>query len=133
MTPRLNSSARPDRIAAQHYRDAAFRRIVRVRGASVIGAGALTAVVAGVVSAVAPGHTLGAKARTPVAQAGPTQPAASSAASNKLPPLAQPSQLGLQGPGSAPQSAPAPSQPAAPAASQPSAPAPSGPVVSGGS
>lgn len=99
----------------------------------MIGAGALTALVAAVVSAVAPGHTLGAKTRARLAQTTPTQPAAASASSSKLPPLAKPDQLGLQAPGSAPQPAPVPSQPTAPAASQPSAPAPSGPVVSGGS
>jgi hypothetical protein len=129
MTPGPFSSPRSDRTAAQHARDAAFRRIIRVRGASVIGAGALTAVVAAVVSAVAPGHTLGAKARARVAQTTPTQPAAASASSSKLPPLAKPGQLGLAGPGGAPQSVPAPSQPAA---SQPSAPVPSAPI-SGGS
>jgi hypothetical protein len=134
MTTATHPRPRPDRIAAQHKREAAFARIARVRGASVLGAGALTAAVAAVVSAVAPGHSLGAKTRgrTAVAstQAAPASPV-TAASSSRLPPLASAGQLGLSGPGSAPQSAPA--QPSAPV--QQSAPATSspGPVASGGS
>ncbi len=144
MTPGPYHPARPDRVAAQNKRDAAFARLRRVRGASVLGAGALTAAVAAVVSAIAPGHTLGAAKthpRTRIVQR--TQPSAP-ALPTHLPALASPRQLGLQGPAGAPQSAPAAPQ-SAPAAPQPapatptpqsSAPAPSqqsSPAVSGGS
>lgn len=136
-----SGSNHPARVAAQNKRDAAFARLQRVRGASVLGAGALTAAVAAVVSAVAPGHTLGAKPhlRTRVAR---TSRRSAAALPTRLPALASPSQLGLQGPASAPQSAPAAPQsaPAAPqpqsSPAQPAAPAPSqqsSPAVSGGS
>jgi hypothetical protein len=134
----------PDRAAAQRGREAAFARISRVRGATVIGAGALTAAIAGVVSAVAPGRTLGGKAPTQstVSASTTTRPHTSALV---MPPLENPGQLGLQGPSSPPQSS-APSQPQGtqpqgtqPQGTQPqvqtqtqSAPAPA-PVVSGGS
>jgi hypothetical protein len=122
---------RPDRRAAQRERDAALDRVSRVRGVTIFGAGALAAALAAVVSAVAPGRSLGAKVpvrshavlakRTPVRTA-----------SARMPPLASPSQLGLQGPAGAPQSAP-PAQPSSPApAPAQAAPAPA-PPVSGGS
>jgi hypothetical protein len=151
MTTDPHPRPRPDRIAAQRNREAAFARISRVRGASILGAGALTAAVAAVVSAVAPGHSLGAKARGRTAVASTkTTPAArvNAGSSSRLPPLASAGQLGLQAPSSAPQSDP--SQPSAPAP-QPSTPAPApsqpsppvqqsapatgspGPVASGGS
>ena len=147
MTPSSHHRPRADRIAAQHKREAAFARVARVRGASVIGAGALTAAVAAVVSAVAPGHTLG-KARTAVASTNSIPLAPSTGKSTAtLPPLASPQALGLSSPDGAPQSAPqsapsapapqsAPAQPSAPAPSAPvqqAAPTQSGPVVSGGS
>jgi hypothetical protein len=143
MTSSAHPHPRPDRIAAQQHREAALARLVRVRGASVLGAGALTAALAAVVSAIAPGHTLGAKRRAAVAS-GPTA-ATTRAATAKLPPLASPGSLGLRGPSGAPQSVPSSPQPSAPpqqsAPSQPSTPAPqvapapsqSGPAVSGGS
>lgn len=120
----------PDRVAAQRGRDAALLRVSRLRRATIIGAGALTAALAAVVSAVAPGRSLGAKAsvsaRTAVAR--PTRP---QTGSPKMPPLANPSGLGLQAPGAAPQAAPQtqpqPQPQAAPAPTQQSAP------VSGGS
>jgi len=123
---------RPDRAAAQLKREAALARLARVRGITIAGASALTAVVAGVVSA-ASGHTLGAKhvARTAALAA---RAAAPSPRAAKLPPLASARQLGLGAPGAAPQ--PAPSAPATPQASgsQPAAPqAAPGPAVSGGS
>jgi hypothetical protein len=133
-----NQRLSPDRAAAQREREAAFARIGRVRGATVIGAGALTAAIAGVVSAVAPGHTLGAKA--PVTTASASNAARVRTTALVMPPLDKPGQLGLQGPSSPPQSAqPQGTQPqpqvqtqtqSAPAPAPQSAPAP---VVSGGS
>jgi hypothetical protein len=137
---------RPDRAAAQHKRDAALARLTRVRGLTIAGAGALTAVVAGVVSS-ASGHTLGAThairtaAVTPRAAAGPSKAVT-------MPPLATARQLGLRPPGASPQPVPqqdpnaqaqapaAQAQPVAPqaAAPQPVAPqAAPAPAVSGGS
>jgi hypothetical protein len=133
----------PDRTAAQRDREAAFARIGRVRGATLIGAATLTAAIAAVVSAVAPGRTLGAK------EPGHVTTVASRTASTHtgplvMPPLENPSQLGLRGPanpprpqGTAPQgTAPQGTQPQAQTQTQ-SAPAPQpaapAPVVSGGS
>lgn len=101
---------------------------------TILGAGALTAALAAVVSAIAPGRTLGAK--TPVG-AGTVLASRSTAgaAAPTMPRPASASQLGLQPPGSAPQAAPAP-QPQAPASQpqQQAAPAQSQPApVSGGS
>ena len=132
MTSVSNQRLSPDRAAAQREREAAFARIGRVRGATVIGAGALTAAIAGVVSAVAPGHTLGAKA--PVTTASASNATRVRTTALVMPPLDKPGQLGLQGPSSPPQSAqPQGTQPqpqSAPAPAPQSAPAP---VVSGGS
>lgn len=118
-----------------------------MRGATLIGAAALTAAIAAVVSAVAPGRTLGAK------QPGHVTTVASRAASTHtgplvMPPLESPSQLGLRGPANPPQSqgtapqgtapqgtAPQGTQPQAQTQTQ-SAPIPPPPpptVVSGGS
>jgi hypothetical protein len=100
---RQQASRRP----AQLERDAALRRVSRVRRWTLAGAAGLTGGVAALVSAVAPGHSLGAK-RKPVAalptttSARKTQP--------KMPPLASAGALGLQGPAEAPQAAPAPKQ-----------------------
>jgi len=134
----MADKSHPGRRLAQLDRDAALRRVGRVRGLTILGAGALTAALAGVVSAVAPGHTLRGKtavAARPGATAAPGLRRASS--TPRLPPPAVASQLGLQAPGSAPQApaaAPAPqAQPApTPVAPQPAAPS-SGGVVSGGS
>ncbi len=128
--------------AAVQKRDAALTRVARVRRATIFGAGALTAGLAGVVSAIAPGRTLGAKSKVhPAATATRPRFTASKA---RMPPLAKPDQLGLQAPAGAPRAAPQPSpQPSQPAPSQsappqaaPAAPAPQptpGPAVSGGS
>jgi hypothetical protein len=117
--------------SAQRARDRALRRVGRVRGMAIVGAGALTAGLAGLVSAVAPGRTL--TARTKIAAAPRTARPAPRRPSNralKMPPLASASALGLQAPGAAPQPA-APSDQGAPsgnsgatAPSQQSAPAP---------
>jgi hypothetical protein len=105
---------RPDRAAAQRKREAALARLARVRGVTVIGAGALTAAVAGVVS-VASGRTLGTKHYV---RASVTKASGSAAATHaKMPPLASAGQLGLGSPASAPQPAPS-SQPNANANAQ---------------
>jgi hypothetical protein len=102
-------------------------RITRVRGLAVLGAGGLTAAVAAVVSAVAPGHTLAkasTHARTAVARRGAVAPVRTAV----MPPLDSARQLGLRAPSSTPQSA----TPSAPAQSAPaqSAPAQSAPAQS---
>ncbi len=122
---------RPDRAAAQIKRDAALARLTRARGITIAGAGALTAIVAGVVSS-ASGRTLGARhAVRSVAYA--PRAAAPSSRTATLPPLASAAQLGLGAPGAAPQAAPGPPQSQA-AAPQPVAPqAAPATAVSGGS
>jgi hypothetical protein len=126
---------RPDRAAAQRTRDAAFARISRVRRRVIIGAGAATAAVAGLVSAVAHGRTLSTKGTHGAPAASRPAPRSSGVATvAQMPPLASPSQLGLSGPGSAPQSDPqsqqtSPSSPA-PSSSGSSQSAPSAPVQS---
>jgi F0F1-type ATP synthase membrane subunit c/vacuolar-type H+-ATPase subunit K len=149
--------------SAQRARDDAFRRISRARGMTILGAGALTAGLAGLVSAVAPGRSFGA--RTKIAAAArtlpaPPRPTTSTRRALTMPPLASPKSLGLGAPASAPQpavpanqgppasdpqsqqAAPSP-QPSAPVAPQPVQPQPVAPqpapssggggVVSGGS
>ena len=116
---------------AQLERDAALYRVSRLRRWAIGGAAALTAGFAALVWAIAPGHSLGAARST----GGHTVPDASHGhRTTQLPPLASPSQLGLQGPSSGPQSAPAPTQQAPPAPTQQAAPPPaqSG-ATSGGS
>jgi hypothetical protein len=119
-------------------RDAALDRILRVRRWIIAAAAAATAGVAALISAVAPGHTLGASGHS----AGPSSNSAGTATSNPSPQMPAPagaSQLGLQGPAQppssdaqAPRSAPSspPSGSSGGASSQSSS-AP--PAVSGGS
>jgi hypothetical protein len=148
-----HDARRPGKPLAQLERDAALARIVRARRWVIAGAAALTAGCAALVSAIAPGKTLGARAHARVL--GSTRTPVHRATATQMPPLASAGDLGLRGPSQAPQSAPAASQAsqapsqAAPDASQatpspsqatpdPSqatpAPASSGPaVVSGGS
>jgi hypothetical protein len=138
---------RPSKPLAQLERDAALTRIVRARRWVIAGAAALTAGFAALVSAIAPGRTVGSRGQAQVL--GSTRASVHRATATQMPALASAGDLGLQGASQAPQSAPAaaqaspdPSQ-AAPAASSqatqdPSqaapAPASSGPaVVSGGS
>jgi hypothetical protein len=141
------TSTRSSRSLAQLERDAALRRVGRTRRWVIAAAAALTAGFAAVVSAIAPGRT---GAHTQARALGSTRTQPGRVASTRMPPLANASDLGLQGPAGAPQATPTPS-PAAPAPSQvapsPSratpapaqaapapAPAPSAPaVVSGGS
>jgi hypothetical protein len=137
---------RRNQSLAQLERDAALSRLSRTRRWVIAGAAALTAGFAALVSALAPGRTLGARAEAWTLSSTPATPARSVA---RMPPLASPSALGLQGPSQAPQAdssqqaAPAPAQQSTPDPSQPaaSAPAPTvvqssgggGAVVSGGS
>jgi flagellar protein FliO/FliZ len=146
------SSARPDPALATLHRDAALSRVSNTRKLVAAGAAALTAGLAWLAATATPGRTLGTTGQSRSAGVTPAPNSGSSSASQSLPPLASPSDLGLQGPGSAPsaasapspapadqsqvapdqsQVAPAPSQ-AAPAQSAPQAAAPA-PVVSGGS
>jgi hypothetical protein len=140
-------TSRRSKSLAQLERDAALRRVSRVRRWSLAGAAGLTAGVAAFVSAVAPGKSLSAKRR---ATAQLTPPTRTRAPANdgraKMPPLASASDLGLQGPSESPQASakPDPTQTpqdqsqAPPDQSQVAptpapAPAPPAPVVSGGS
>ena len=125
---------------AQLERDAALDRVSRTRRWVIAGAAALTAAFAALVSAIAPGHTLGARAEAQTA--GGASAPARGAGSTQMPPLASPAALGLQAPGQAPQAASAPSQQAAPDPTQQGAPntsqsvpapAPAPAPVSGGS
>jgi hypothetical protein len=126
------------RSQAALSRDAALTRIGRTRRWVIVGAAGVTAGVAAFVSATAHGRTLkkGTAARVPVRTAAP------SSTSVQMPPLANPSSLGLQGPVTDPQpssggssgssqsqSNSSPSQSQAPAP----APSPSSSAVSGGS
>lgn len=103
-------------------RDAALARIRRARGWVIAGTAALSAGVAGLVSAIAPGRTLGGSKRAaPAAPAGPAAPrvGAGSVSAPKMPPLADPKSLGLgapaQTPGAASQGAGVSSSGASPA------------------
>jgi hypothetical protein len=124
--PEQPSSRRPGKSLAQLERDAAFNRIGRARKMLIVAAAAGTALVAAVVSAVAPGRSLGARSRVTGAAA---RTAAPSTGASQMPPLASASQLGLQGPSQAPQSdqSQPPSDSSSSAAAQPSAPQSSAP------
>ncbi|MFL5831133.1 MAG: hypothetical protein ACJ76X_14560 [Solirubrobacteraceae bacterium] len=112
---------------AQLERDAALRRVSWTRRWVIAGAGALSAGFAALVASVAPGHSLAssraavAKQATTSASSGtPTRTGAAATRTPRMPPLASPSDLGLQGPSAAPQPAPSPeSQPRSPAQSAP--------------
>ncbi|MGA2925290.1 MAG: hypothetical protein ABSG43_04745, partial [Solirubrobacteraceae bacterium] len=104
-------------------RDAALARVGRTRRVLIGATAGLTAALAYFVSAVAPGRTLtsshaatgevaSAASATTSGTAAPTGSAAGARASTTMPPLASPSQLGLQAPDQAPQAA-APSTPSA--------------------
>ena len=120
-----------NRSRAVLARDAALARVSRTRRWIIAGAAALTAGIAGLVSAVAPGRTLASKSA--VRTGASTGASASSSAIPQLPPAAGAGSLGLEGSAQSPQSVP--SAPATPP--QPAAPAPQssggGAVVSGGS
>ncbi len=113
---------------AQLERNAALQRVSRTRRFVIGGTAALSAGIAAVVSAIAPGHSLGAKtavasgtADSASVSSGPST-ARASAARATMPPLAKPSDLGLTGP----PSGPTPSDHANQAPAGNSGPAPSG-------
>jgi hypothetical protein len=123
-------------------RDAALSRVSRTRGWVIAGTVALSAGLAVVISAIAPGRSLGAKrAAAPASAAmGQTAVKGGTAAAPQMPPLAKPASLGLAGPSAPPSSASAPpSDPAQSQSQSQAAPAPAPapaaqpPVVSGGS
>ncbi len=132
-------SGRPNQSRAVLARDAALARVNRTRRWVIAGAAALTAGLAALVSAVAPGKTLASKSPGRAEAATVTRPTASSSSSSAIPPMPPPAtagDLGLQAPNQAPSPAPDQSQPQ----SIPSQPPPSssssgggGGVVSGGS
>lgn len=161
LNPEHRGSEQRPRLLAQTERDAAIQRVSRVRRWVIGGATALTAAFAAIVSAVAPGHTLGPRsypriasspggsARAVGAGARASGPATAAA---RMPAPASPGELGLQTPSQAPQAAiggpqASPDQSQAQAAPEPqpspsTQPAPqpsaqasngSGAVVSGGS
>jgi hypothetical protein len=127
-------------------RDAALARLSRTRRWVIAGAAVLTAGFAALVSAVAPGRSLASKksssgTETEAASAS-SSARGSSSAIPRMPPPANPSELGLQGPSQAPSSVPDQSQsqqqqsapsPAPSAAPPQSSSGGGGPVVSGGS
>ncbi|MDQ6842484.1 MAG: hypothetical protein M3025_08700 [Actinomycetota bacterium] len=116
---------RSDRRLAALQRDAALARVTRARRWVITATAALTAGIAALVSAVAPGRSQGAThLRSSVVAASSSAPAL------PLPLAAGPGALGLQGPAQAP-GAPAP-QMAAPAPA-PAPPGAGGGAVSGGS
>ena len=125
-----------DRRLAALQRDAALTRISRVRRGLIVATAALTAGVAALVSAITPGRSSGA-VRAASSSVAAVSSGASHGSSLTMPAPAGPSELGLQGPGQAPQAAPAPSSAPPPdnssSQAQPSAPTPSGGAVSGGS
>jgi hypothetical protein len=92
----MSSSTQQSRGSKSLQRDAALGRIARTRRWLIAGAAGLTAAFAALVSAVAPGHSLAARHASGT-ESGSTSP-------DQLPPLANPSSLGLQGPSSPPES-----------------------------
>src|SRR5437660_9209862 len=89
-------------------RDAALGRILRARRWIIAAAAAATAAVAGLISAVAPGRTLGASGQSTgssTSGAGTSAGGGSAASSSaQLPAPAGAGQLGLQGPAQPPSS-----------------------------
>jgi len=122
-------------------RDAALERVRRTRRWAIIATAALTAGIAGLVSAVAPGRSLASKSASREVASGSRSTAAAGSAIPSMPAPASSEQLGLQAPDQAPSSSSPPpeqSQPSQPTQSAPDPSAPSssgggGPVVSGGS
>ena len=137
-------AARRSPSLAALERDAALLRVSRARRWMIAGAAALSAGFAALVSSIAPGHTLKSKSSS----GGTLRAAATSAPAttyNRMPPVASPGDLGLQGPSSNPQASsqpgaggsdsqvtPDPSQSAQAAPARAPQPAPA-PAVSGGS
>lgn len=122
----MNTDPGLRRSAAQLRRDAMIARVTRARWLTAAGAGALSAAVALLVSAVASGRSA-AKAGegSTTGTTGKAAPRARQTAT--MPPAANAAQLGLQPPGSSPQAPPTTATPQP--QTQSAAPAP----VSGGS
>ncbi len=91
----MSSSTPQSQGSKSVERDAALGRIARTRRWLIAGAAGLTAAFAALVSAVAPGHSLAARHASGT-ESGSTSP-------GQLPPLANPSSLGLRGPSSPPE------------------------------
>lgn len=108
-SPRLDLRTRDRRSEAQLQRDDALQRVGWTRRAVIGGAAALTAGISAFVSAIAPGHTLGATTRASRVVSSASTRSTRAAATTRMPPLASPSQLGLVA-GAAPQSQAAPDQ-----------------------
>jgi hypothetical protein len=134
-------TSRRSQSLAQLERDAALARVGRTRRWVLAGAAALTAGAAALVSAVAPGRSLGAKTHVTAQVDSRAAATPKTSSRGQMPPLASAADLGLQGPSESPQPSPAP-DPSAQAPQDQSqavpnpaqvAPAPSAPVVSGGS
>jgi hypothetical protein len=114
-----HGSAQRAPALAQLQRDAVLKRLRWARAWMIAGAAALTAGFAALVSAILPGKTLAARAE-PKSAVGALA-AARGGAVQRMPPLASPSTLGLQGPAQPPQSSPAqPPQPSQSSPAQPS-------------
>ena len=118
----------PARTAAQRRRDAMLARVTRTRWVTVAGAGGLSAALAALVGAVAPGRSSASTSREAVTSHATVT--AAHARAPAMPPAADAAQLGLQPPGSAPQAPP--TTPAAQPQTQTQSSAPAAPV-SGGS
>jgi hypothetical protein len=141
----------PRKSSAALARDAALARIVRTRRWVIVATAGLTAGIAALVSAVAPGHSLASKSKSSAATASAAGATTAGGGSSvpRMPAPADPGSLGLQGPAQAPSPAPDQSQTQTQPQSQPqdqsqpqsipSQPPPQsssgggGPVVSGGS
>jgi hypothetical protein len=116
-------------------RDTALERLGRTRRWVIAGTAALTAGFAALVSAVAPGRSLASKSPASTATAKATASTRGANSLPTMPPPANASELGLQGPGQAPSPAPDQSQSApqgGPPQSQPTAPPAQAPPSSGG-
>jgi hypothetical protein len=148
MIGREHRMSTSNKSSAALARDAAIVRVRRTRRWVIAGTAALTAGLAALVSAVAPGRSLASKTSSHAGTTTGAGRSASSSAVPQLPPVANPGTLGLKGPSQAPQSVPNPPQTqtqSAPSPPQSSSPAPTpspggsgggsggGGVVSGGS
>ena len=111
-------SGQEPRALARLRRDAVLHRLVWTRRWVAAGAAVLTAGFAALAQAATTGRSSSAGAKSRAGAPAPRS-SRSSAASVQLPPEASPSQLGLQPPSQAPQSAPSLVQ-SAPAPAQPS-------------
>jgi hypothetical protein len=123
----MHSDSDVRRNAGRVRRDALLARVTRTRWLTVAGAGALTAALAALAGAVAPGRSSAKSGQPATAKTAAPRPTLTVS----MPPAADGAQLGLQPPGSAPQAPPTTPASQAQPQSQP-APAPAA-AVSGGS